>query len=520
MLGVALVASCGGHPPDPLVASAADALGGAAAIESSPTLVLEGDGEAYYLGENRAPDTDLPVFETRFRWAFDWGHRRFRKEELRLPMFLTGSSGLRQTIAALDGDVAYDIGADERARRSEDGVAANRRAEWLHHPLGLLRAALAPGAAIHVLPAQDGREHADITTADGLVESLAVDGRTKLPLSIASAIAHPILGDVVEETTFDAYAPVGPLLLPTRITERIDGKVVARVHAISQTLNVDPDRSLPPAAFRAFSENARLAAPPALAAEPPQAPARLAVERLAPGVWRLGAARYWSVLVEFADHFALVEAPLDDARTEALLAAANALGPGKPVTQVVVTHHHFDHIGGVRAAIASGLTVFVRGGLDAHAAPTAARSAASRDAADLVAELAARPHARAPDLLQRRARAPSIVRVDHELAIKDATRELVLLPIVGSGYAETLLMAYLPGERLLVEADVYSPPEAGARGEASPFAANLLENIRQRRLRVDRVVPLHGPVVPLRDLEDAARASALPAAPSPSISPQ
>lgn len=483
----------------------ADALGGADAVERAATLLVEGDGETYYLGENRAPDTDLPVFETRFRWAFDWSGRRFRKEELRLPMFLTGSSGLRRSIAALDGDVAYDIGADDRARRADDRVAANRRAEWLHHPLGLVRAALATGAAVRVLPAEDGRERAGITTADGITETVTLDRATGLPLTIASAATHPLLGDVDEETSFDVYAPAGGLVLPTRITERIDGIVVARLHVISQTLNIDPEAPLPPAAFRAFSPNARLSAPPALASERPPAPPALEVEPLAPGVWRVGAAQYWSVLVEFADQFALIEAPLDDARTEALLAAAGTLRPGKPVTRLVVTHHHFDHVGGVRAAVASGLTLFVRGGVEPHAAVTASRSAASRDTADFLADLVVRPHVRAADLLAQHPHALKIERVGAERVLGDATRTLLLYPVVGSEYADTLLMAYLPKERLLVEADVYSPPAPGTRGETFPFAANLLDNIRRLRLRVDRIVPLHGPVVPIAELETAAR---------------
>ena len=62
-----------------------------------------------------------------------------------------------------------------------------------------------------------------------------------------------------------------------------------------------------------------------------------------------------------------------------------------------------------------------------------------------------------------------------------------LYHIAGSPHAETLLMAYFPRERVLVEVDVYSP---GA--SVHPYAANLLENIKRRNLRVDRIVPLHG----------------------------
>ena len=517
-MAVAAAASCARGPRDPFVAGMAAALGGADVVEKTATLVLEGDGESYYVGENRAPDSDLPVFETRFRQAYDWGHGRFRKEELRLPTFLTGSAGLRRVITALDGPIGYDIGGDERARRASDRTSANRRADLLHHPLGLVRAAMQDGAVVRPLPPEAGLERAEIATSDGLVETVAIDPATRLPVTIASAETHPLLGDVTAETTFEAYGQVGPLVLPTRITERLGGIVVSRFHVTVSTLDIDPDAPLPPAVFRAFSPTARLGAPPALASEPPPAAPSLAVETLAPGVWRIGAADYWSVLVEFADHLALVEAPIDDARTAALLAEAKTLAPGKPVTELVVTHHHFDHIGGVRAAVASGLTLFVRGGLEPHAEVTASRSSGSRDEATYLMDLLARPHTRAPDLLATQPRAPSIALVGHDAAtIASPTRTLMLFPIEGSAYADTLLMAYLPKEKLLVEADVYSPPQPGSSGEAwYPFAANLVENIRARKLAVDRIVPLHGPVVPIADLEAASRRQPPPPTPPPS----
>jgi hypothetical protein len=56
-------------------------------------------------------------------------------------------------------------------------------------------------------------------------------------------------------------------------------------------------------------------------------------------------------------------------------------------------------------------------------------------------------------------------------------------------------MAYLPRERILVEVDAFSPGAA-----VQPYAANLLENITKRNLKVDRIVPLHGTIAPFGDL--------------------
>jgi hypothetical protein len=69
-------------------------------------------------------------------------------------------------------------------------------------------------------------------------------------------------------------------------------------------------------------------------------------------------------------------------------------------------------------------------------------------------------------------------------------------------------MVYFPHEKLLVEADAYQPPPlVGTPPRMHPFAANLLDNIRTRGLRVDRLLPIHGRSVPFADLVAAARTS-------------
>jgi hypothetical protein len=59
---------------------------------------------------------------------------------------------------------------------------------------------------------------------------------------------------------------------------------------------------------------------------------------------------------------------------------------------------------------------------------------------------------------------------------------------------------YVPSARVLVEADAFSPGSA-----VSPYAASLLENIQKRKLRVDRIVPLHGAIAKMAELEKVAQ---------------
>jgi glyoxylase-like metal-dependent hydrolase (beta-lactamase superfamily II) len=84
---------------------------------------------------------------------------------------------------------------------------------------------------------------------------------------------------------------------------------------------------------------------------------RVVVERLGAGVWFVGGGSHNSVAIEMADHLVLVEAPLNDARTLAVIEHVKTLAPGKPIRYVVISHGHFDHSGGVRAAVGEGAMV-------------------------------------------------------------------------------------------------------------------------------------------------------------------
>jgi glyoxylase-like metal-dependent hydrolase (beta-lactamase superfamily II) len=228
------------------------------------------------------------------------------------------------------------------------------------------------------------------------------------------------------------------------------------------------------AAPQAVRSAAPISAPP---------PANVTVEEVAKGIWWLAGQSHHSVLVEFDDHLTLVEAPQNDTRTLAVIAKAREVRPGKPLTTVVNTHHHFDHSGGIRAAVSEGLAVV------AHKASAAFFQSAIE-----------RPHTIMPDALAKNTKPPKLESVDDELVLTDAAMTMNLYHITGSPHADTLLMAYFPRERILVEADVFSPGAA-----VNPFAANLRDNITKRRLRVDRIVPIHGTITPFAEFLKVAQ---------------
>jgi glyoxylase-like metal-dependent hydrolase (beta-lactamase superfamily II) len=191
------------------------------------------------------------------------------------------------------------------------------------------------------------------------------------------------------------------------------------------------------------------------------------------------------VLVEMIDHLVLIEAPLNDARAAAVFDEVRRVAAGKPVRLVVNSHAHFDHSGGLRYAAGAGATVVTHRG----------------NAAYLEGVLGQRASI-APDRLARSGRTVKVQGVDDRAVLSDGVRTIELHRIVGGPHSDTMLMAWLPKEKLLVEADAYTPLPAGAPPPAKPNAnhVNLIDNIERLGLDVERIVPLHGRVVPIGEL--------------------
>ncbi len=469
------------QPGKPLLEQVAQAMGGSDRILAVRTLVLEGTGDNYNLGQNASPYAALPLFAvTEYRRSIDFANGRWRHEQSREPRFLSGNPAAQRQRLGYDG-VAYDILADGTARRASARADLDRANELLHHPIGFLQVALAPGTELTEERARAGLRHVRMNAA-GNKFAIFVDRRTKLPARIEKFTSHPMLGDVVLATEFADWREIGGVMHPMRVVQRLDGRWrLSDIRLSSASVDADVGD---------------LAVPTDVRSAPPLTPViNVLAEEIAPGVWYLAGQSHHSVAIEMRDHLLLVEAPQGDARTLAVIQKVRTLRPGKPVRAVVSTHHHFDHAGGVRAAIAEGLMVITHSGNAAF-----------------FRELARRRHFIVADALANSRRPARVQGVGSRTVLRDGTRTVEIHHIRGNQHAETLLMVYLPAERLLIEADVYSPPALNATTvPPAPFAANLVQNIERLGLQVDRIVPIHGRVVSMSDLRAAVNSAQAPA---------
>jgi glyoxylase-like metal-dependent hydrolase (beta-lactamase superfamily II) len=231
------------------------------------------------------------------------------------------------------------------------------------------------------------------------------------------------------------------------------------------------------AARLAVPDNVRNATVPAVAVESTQ---------LAGGIWRIAGGSHHSVAVEFRDFVAVVEAPLDEQRSLAVIAETHRLIPGKPIRYLVNTHHHFDHSGGLRTYIAQSATVVTH-----------------QDNLAFYRDVVSHPGARTlePDVLSSTLpwfagnRVPAFETVSQKYVVSDGVRTLDLYPVQGLTHAGSMLVAYLPTEKILINADLYSPPAQGAQAPAAtPAIRGLRDNIRRLGLDVATHVGLHGQV--------------------------
>jgi glyoxylase-like metal-dependent hydrolase (beta-lactamase superfamily II) len=487
VLVLAVAGGCARPTPEmQVVNDAAEALGGSQEkFQTVDVIVMEGSGMSNAIGQARTPqgdDLENPAEPTAvwkvtgLKRTIDVARGLAGQQMRRSPDFPSPQPDGVVNVG-LDKDIAYTVGGNGQASRQPAAAAKARRWETiLSHPIGIVRAALDPAAKVSNARQDGSNDLVDIATATGENVTLAVDRTTHLPQSVSTAGSHDYLGDITNKTEFHDYQDVDGVKLPGRIVTKV-GNWLESDYRVTSRVNM-------PTAYPGAPDSVKIAPVPS---GQPQAP-NIPVEQVAKGIWFLTGGSHNSTLVEFADHAELIEVPNGDTRTLAVIAKAREILPTKPLTKAIVTHHHYDHSGGIRAAVSEGLTLVT------HEANKA-----------FFEQMMQRKHTMDPDALAKNTKPVQIETVgDAGATVKDAMREMQILKFDDpTGHNAYMLMVWFPKERILVNADLYNRAENFAR---YPRALTLEDNLKRLKLNPAIHLPVHGRKSTQAEFEDVVKA--------------
>jgi glyoxylase-like metal-dependent hydrolase (beta-lactamase superfamily II) len=428
------------------------------------SIEITASGVDYAVGQSVVPNAPWPRFNvTDYTRSVDYQASALRDEYLRtraedpprgggLP-----SRGEQRLRTFLSGDYAWNVAND--APVPVPITLFERRAQLWATPHGVVKAALANKATV--------KDRTIAFSIPGHMNVRASVDKKRLVEYVQTTIPHPVLGDLTIETRYSEYKDFGGVQFPQKIEQSAGGFPSVDLTITGVRPNVAVDLTVP--------ESVRQAASPY---------AKVVSEKVTDGVWYVTGGTHHSVAIEMSDHLVLVEAPLNDERALAVLTEVRGLSP-KPVKYVVNSHHHFDHAGGLRAVAGEGITILTH---------EVSRPFFSR--------ILATPATVSPDHLARTGKKGAVEGIRERQALSDGTREVEIHHIAGNAHHDGMLMVYLPKERLLIQADAFTPGPANAPPPTPPhpFSVNLADNITRLGLNVDQVLPLHGRIVPLAEL--------------------
>jgi glyoxylase-like metal-dependent hydrolase (beta-lactamase superfamily II) len=291
------------------------------------------------------------------------------------------------------------------------------------------------------------------------------------------AFTDSLAGEEASEILFGDYTRVGKYQVPRTWRNRIAGEVQTDYKIQAELNPAITDQSFD---VQQGGSYARVEAPPINLDD--------TVEKLADGVYviqNVAGQNQNTLAVEFRDHIVAVEAPGTSQGAEDVIARIKETIPGKPIRFVAMTHHHGDHIGGLRSFIAEGATVITTPG--------------NRQVVDTMAR------AKQVDRLARTPRAPQVSLIEGgKRVLSDGTRTLELIDIGPNPHAKEMVIAYLPKERVVFQGDLFFlPVNPGPFGPPQASTASFAKKLQELRLDVQRIASVHGRTASIDDFRKA-----------------
>lgn len=462
------------HSSAATLQSAADAL----KITNTKSIEFSGAGHWFQFGQAPAPTLAWPQFDVSSYIAdINYEKPAARVQIVRKQTIEAGRNRPAPVEQKPDqyfsGGFAWNLAAPANSApgtapvpSSQPTAVEERSVEIWSTPHGFLKAAIANKATEKAV--KDGVEVS--FTAGGKYHYVGTINAKNQLEAIKTWIDSPVLGDTLYETRFTDYKDYSGTQFPHHIVRSQGSYPILDIEVASVKLNAPVEISIPQEIASAKV-----------------APVNVAVTKLAEGVFYLTGGTHHSVAIEQRDHVVLVESPLNEDRSIALITKIKEIIPNKPIKYLINTHAHFDHSGGLRTFVDADSTIVTHEVNKPY-----------------YQKIWAAPHTLNPDRLAVSKKTAHFETFKDKYVLTDGNRKIEIYPIAGNSHNDAFALIYLPAEKVLVEADAYTPlaPGASAPASVNPYSQNLYENIQKLKLDVDQIAAIHGPgVVKLADLK-------------------
>jgi glyoxylase-like metal-dependent hydrolase (beta-lactamase superfamily II) len=454
-LAAALSWSASAQDAKSVVASASKAIG----ADTLKTVQYSATGYDFALGQSANPSLPWPKFINKsYTRSIDFDAPASRVERIRMQGENPPRGGGQQPIAG--------------EQPQNQTIIVNASTPWPQQleiwmlPHGFLRAAATRNATVEA-KAVGGRKYNVVTfLGDNKAKVNGYINAQNQVERVETWIDNAFLGDMLFEAIYSDYKDAGGgAQFPMHIVQKQGG------HPIFDLTLTDVK---PNATVTITAPQGRGGAPGGGAAPPA---AETKSEKLGDGVYLITGG-YAVVAMDFKDYIAIVESGQNEARALAVIAEAKRLIPNKPVKYLINTHSHIDHSSGLRGFVAEGSTILTHQVNKAY-----------------LEKVLGQPHTLNPDKAQTSGKKPVVEAVGEKRVLSDGTRVLELYHMQNFGHHDGMLLAYLPKEKVLVEADAYNPQATTATppNPPSPYNVSLLDNIQRLKLDVQRIIPVHYP---------------------------
>jgi glyoxylase-like metal-dependent hydrolase (beta-lactamase superfamily II) len=506
-----LLSACASAPPTgpdaarKLIDESATAMGGWAALDAvksqelitvggdlEPLQAVEPTGEARVI--NRFSQNLVADFEkNRMRLTFDAIREYPNTLPVKFVEFIDGDTGLLETPDAKGNPVRERMHPSRLATRARD----LRRL-----PVRLLYTAKNGTDLNRVEDKTDGKVTVQIIRfKDGnLPVEVHFDSFNKLPIRVIYTEDDPIYGDTLNELAYIDWRDYSGVRLPQTTAVFVNGNKIReeRARNIINNPKYDEAGMVIPADIKSQPASGE-----AIVSQWPLRRIVMGVGyqdfgreqkvdlvEVAKGIYQAKGSSHHSLAVEMKDHVVVVEAPLFEERSLAVMKAIEAKIPGKPIKYLVMTHFHIDHSGGIRAYAAKGVTILTQEGN-----------------VEFVKTVLSRPKTIRPDSLAKAGSVtPNVEGTKDVKTLTDGERTIEVRQIPNP-HSSGMLVAYLPKEKLLFVSDLFTPgaPVDATNSNGINNAAALYTAVSGAKLDVARIVGGHGETIaPIAELAKVA----------------